>query len=124
MTDENPMIQNLMIDREDGRPIPGPAIVVGEPMSDRELLITERMHRQAARDYPGSGVILFTETDEDGVEQFDNSVGQSITEAAKWRAIMKWPRDPTIAEVMAFQANVDAMAKAALWYALSEPVPK
>ncbi|SHG10322.1 hypothetical protein SAMN05443248_0294 [Bradyrhizobium erythrophlei] len=125
------MIEDLNLDRDDdGKPPPGPAFMVGEPLPDRELLIAERCFREAARDYPGSGLVMFTMIDEaTGEEGFDtslNAVGQrsagQVTEAERWRRIMNWPVDPTVAEVMAFKANADARAQAALWY-MTQPAP-
>jgi hypothetical protein len=108
------MIQDLVLEPDDeGAPKPGAALYIGAFMSDRELLITERMHREAARDFPGSGLCMFTQLNDDGEEVWDEGEG------ARWRKLMQWPREPTIEEATAFQAYINARAKAALWYAVN-----
>lgn len=127
------MIQDLALERDDaGAPPPGPAFVVGQPLPDRDLQIAERCFREAARDYPGSGLVLFTQRDEmTGEEVFDVSplaigqgVGPQLGEAAKWRAVMTgWNRDPTVSEAMAWQANANARAAGKLWFSLQQAPP-
>jgi hypothetical protein len=109
------MIQDLNLEPDDdGAPKPGAALYIGDFMGDRELLITEGMHREAARDFPGSGLCMFTQlNDETGEEFWDEGEG------ARWQRLMKWPREPTIEEAMAWQAYINARAKAALWYAVN-----
>jgi hypothetical protein len=124
MTDDD--FLDLPLERESNGPEIGPAFIVGTPI-DPELLQTHcEMHRRAAQDYPGAGEVMFTDAhrDDDGIERWDETavaIGQAtrqpqVSEAARWRTIMGWPRDPTIEEVEQWQANANASAEAALWY--------
>jgi hypothetical protein len=126
------MIEDIALKPETyGRPAPEPALTVGQPLADRELIISERCYREAKRDFPGAGEVIFTMTDEaTGEEVWDTSpatIGQGttgqITEAAKWRKIMGWPIDPTVAEALAWQANANARAAAKLWFSLLPDAP-
>ena len=126
------MILDLTLEPEtNGKPAPEPALTVGQPLDDRELTMSERCHREAAREFVGAGEIIFTMTDEaTGEEVWDTSpttIGQGttgqITEAAKWRKIMNWPRDPTVAEALAWQWNANARAASKLWFSLLPDAP-
>jgi hypothetical protein len=98
-------------DEEDGAQAPAPAFYVSPPATEAELILIEQMHRTGARpEFRGAGVMIFTRDDEEtGVETWDEGA------SARWQAIMRWPREPTIAEAMAWQANANARLLALFW---------
>jgi hypothetical protein len=110
------MIDDLSLDPDDdGAPKRAPALYVSPPATFAELFAMEQAHREAARDYPGAGEIIFTAmNDETGAEDWDEEKS-----ARHWQRLMKWPRLPTITEALAFQANANARMQAALWYTLN-----
>jgi hypothetical protein len=126
------MFDDLALEQDtDGRPPPGPALVVSAPMADRELRIAELCHRFA--NVASRKLIFTTENEETGEEEWettiitDRATGAATVrriDAEQWQAIMSWPREPTIEEVLAFQANAIARAQVDLWRALQRGSPE
>jgi hypothetical protein len=125
MTDTNPFGMGA-IRRQVAAPeeLKAGALVVGAVVPAEELQLHDQMYREAARDFPGSGEILF----EDGNPDADNegdwySVKRAygywkspviMTEAQRWQRLMDWPRLPTYEEASQWQASADAEALNAL----------
>jgi hypothetical protein len=106
------MIEDLELEEEDsGARPPGPAFYTTPAATEAEMHVIELMHRTGARpEFRGAGVVIFTRED----EETDGEIWED-GEAAHWRKIMSWPRDPTIAEAMAWQRNADARLEAFYW---------
>jgi hypothetical protein len=105
------MIDDLNLEDDNSAAGPRPALYVAPAATPAELIVLEQMHREGARpEYAGAGCVLFTAEDEaTGAEIWDEG------QAAKWRKLMRWPRDPTIAEATAWKENAEARLLAAFW---------
>jgi hypothetical protein len=100
-----------------------PAFLVGPPMGNEELRVAERLHlaSQRQKEFAGATEPIFTIEDEAGVERLP------IDQAAKWGAIMRWPKQrrlPTLEEVEQFQASRDNALYRQFWDQLREAVIK
>lgn len=93
----------------------GPALVVPAKMGPRELAVAEQMHRLGAS--LAANRLLFTVADDvTGVEDWaPKARGDHFDEAERWKAIMRWPRIPTVDEAQAFQHNA-RVARLAKWW--------
>ena len=88
-----------------------PAFFVGQPAaSDEVLQLTEKQHRYGGAKFPGALNPIFIFVDEDGGEERLEE-GQPTL----WRALMSWPREPTLAEVEAFKMHQLGRLTAAYW---------
>jgi hypothetical protein len=85
------------------------ALISHPPMGPCELIVAEQMHRK--QDAPECNRILFATVTDDGVEVLE--------EPLAWQRIMRWPREPTVAEVQQFQLNARASRLAAWWERLA-----
>jgi hypothetical protein len=93
----------------------GPALVVGPPMRNHELLAHEWMHRHSrAPEVHGASEIIFVEEDgELGAEQ-----------RTKWQALMNFPRPPTAEECLQFKLHRQALLTRAYWESMRAAVAK
>jgi hypothetical protein len=103
------MIDDLLMDEDDGKPPPGPALVV--PEADPQLELTEMMYRRAARDFPGAYEVIFVDFLEEDPDR------EIFCNPERWQELMSWPRLPTLEEAKQWQEYADASAEAALWRA-------
>jgi hypothetical protein len=93
-------------DEQDRRAAAGPALISHPSLGPRVLLMVEQMHRKS--DAVACNRILFvTVNDVDGTE--------TLEEPLIWQREMRWPREPTIAEVQQFQTFARASRLAAWW---------
>lgn len=104
-------------DDDDGKPQPGPALMLGAPMGPRLLKVTEEMGRMG--DYPGADEVPFTMIDDDGNESWEPAPRGKIGEGEKYQALMSWPTIPGIEAVNAFISNAQARRLAEWWPALA-----
>jgi hypothetical protein len=105
----------LGLDTDETEQKRGPALVLSPPMRNNELLAAELRHRNSgAEEFRGADMVVFI--DEDGSLEHED--------AARWQAIMEWPRFPTVDEVDAFKANRQALLEAAYWETMREAVEK
>lgn len=108
------MLEDLLMEFDnDGRPPPGPGLIVNEPMDDPTLRTTEKCYREHGTIRP-----MFVEAPEDDTDAEFWSDGQP----AYWRKIMAWPCDPTISEVTAWRLHKTAIRDVDLWSRLFGPV--
>jgi hypothetical protein len=98
-------------DEAERRAAQGPAFVSHPPLGPRELIVAEQMHRK--NDEEACNRMLFITVPDDGGEEV-------LEEPLVWQRIMRWPREPTIAEVQAFQLNARAARTARWWSKLAE----
>jgi hypothetical protein len=92
-----------------------PALVVGTPTRNHELLAAEWRHRNSSRpEFRGATEVIFVEEDD----------SLSPEEGQRWQAIMRWPIPPTVEEVGAFQAAKAAELQAAFWAEMGAAVAK
>jgi hypothetical protein len=101
-----------------------PAYVVGPPMSEAEIKVAEDMHlaSQRQKEFVGATEPVFTIESEDGKSEY-----LPIDQAAKWQAIMGWPKEcrfPTLEEVEQFKAARDNALHRAFWDELRAAVIK
>jgi hypothetical protein len=93
-------------DEQDRRAAQGPALISYPPKGRRELVVAEEMHRKA--DDPACNKVLFTTVTDAGEEVLE--------EALVWQRIMEWiAREPTVAEVEAYQLYA-RMSRLAEWW--------
>jgi hypothetical protein len=73
------------------------------------------MYRQAARDFPGSGEVLF-EDEGDSLEEWEGMprVAGAVSQAERWKRIMQWPRLPSFDEAQQWQQSANAESYNAL----------
>jgi hypothetical protein len=113
------MLADLTLEPDDdGRLPPGPALVLGAQMPDRELRAAEQLYRMRGTHLAAAQMVLFTEEADDGSESWDQG------QAAKWQRAMDWPRPPTIEEAQAFQLHAIARIEADLWHVLHGDRPE
>ena len=72
-----------------------PALVVGQPMQNHELVAAEALYRRGSKVTGGASLVLFTNAT-DGVEEWD-----APEEAERWRRMMAWPVIPTVEDALA-----------------------
>lgn len=120
------MFDDLLLDDDpENPPLVTGGLVVPATLADRELRICERVHRFAAI---AATKLIFTMADDDGSNErweptvtIDRETGIQTTrylDAESWQAIMSWPREPTIAEALAYQANARARLAVDTWEAM------
>lgn len=82
-----------------------PGFIVRPAMGSQELITAGAMHRKA--DLPACNKLLFITVLDDGSEVLE--------EGQTWQRLMRWPVEPSIAEVQAFQANARARRAVEWW---------
>jgi hypothetical protein len=94
------------------------ALVVGTVVPAEELQLHDLMFRTSARDFPGSGEVIF---EDDAADEwfavptiYGRKMGGAKSQAERWQQIMTWPRLPTQAEAEAWALNADVQAYNAL----------
>ncbi len=98
-------------DEAERRAAQGPALIVSAPFGARELIVAEQLHRK--EDLEACNRLVFIAVNDETGEE-------TLEEAETWQRIMRWPREPTIAEIEAFRLNAKATRAARWWQRLAE----
>jgi hypothetical protein len=112
------MIQDLILEADDeGKPPPGPALVISATATNRELMTDEHVYRMRGTDLAAAGICIFTVQLEDGSEAWDEGEGE------RWMKLMNWPRIPSIDEATQWQSHCIARVEFDTWSALHGAKP-